>query len=99
MASPTPNKGMTYPAHGGAVNAWDSPLNVNFDQLDSNLGGTYNVVLGSSIAGATFNSTYATVSSTISTVTFPTSIAQNLYYYVTGASTLSTPTLTFPAVG
>lgn len=98
MASPTPNKGMTYPAHGGAVNAWDTPLNTNFDQLDSNLGGSYPVTLGSTIAGATFNSSYATISSTVTTATINSSLAQNLYYKFTGGSTANL-TFTMPAIG
>lgn len=98
MASPTPNKGYTYPAHGGSVNAWDSPLNTNFDQIDQSFGGSYNINCGSSIAGATFNSTYATVSSTTTTAVFPSSLALNLNYYVSGALT-SNLTLTYPAVG
>lgn len=98
MASPTPNKGYTYPAHGGAVNAWDSPLNDNFDQIDLNVGGTYNINCGSSIAGANYNSSYATLSSTVTTTTLPTSIAQNMFYFVTGALTADL-TVQFPGVG
>lgn len=98
MASPTTNKGYTYPAHGGAVNAWDSPLNTNFDQIDQNVGGVYNVVLGSTIAGTVFNSTYCTASSTVVTVTFASSNAQNMYYNVSGTIS-STTILSFPAVG
>jgi hypothetical protein len=98
MASPTTNKGYTYPAHGGAVNAWDTPLNDNFDQIDKNFGGVYWIECGSSIAGVTFNSTYATVSSTVSTVTFASSIAQNVYFPVFNALTQAL-TLVYPAVG
>lgn len=47
MASPTPNKGYTYPAHGGDVNSWDAPLNTNFDTIDKNLGGSITVALTS----------------------------------------------------
>jgi len=85
MASPTPNKSMTYPAHGGAVNAWDTPINADFDQLDLNLGGEYAITFYSSVVAApTYNSTYAVAPSTGTTVTLPTSLAQNLYYNVTG---------------
>lgn len=84
MTSPTPNKGYTYPAHGGAVNAWDTPLNTDFDYIDLNVGGIYNINCGSSIVGVVQNSTYATVSSTVSTITLNTSLAQNMYYYVNG---------------
>lgn len=98
MASPTPNKGFTYPAHGGAVNAWDAPLNADFDQIDAILGNTYNIVCGSTIAGATFNSTYATVSSTVTSITFPTSISQSLYFNLSGSLTQATA-LVYPAVG
>lgn len=96
MASPTTNKGYTYPAHGAAVNAWDTPLNDNFDQIDLNVAGVYSVQFGSTIAGATFNSTYATVSSTVTTVTFPSSNAQNLHYVLTGEPG-GTLTLRFPS--
>lgn len=44
---------MTYPAHGGAVNAWDTPLNTDFDQIDTMVGGTLPLVLGSSVATVT----------------------------------------------
>lgn len=96
MVSPTPNKGYTYPAHGGAVNAWDSPLNSDFDAIDLNLGGTYNVTLGSTIAVATYNSTNATIPSTAASITLPTSIANNLHYYVSGTIG-ATMDLTFPS--
>lgn len=84
MVSPTPNKGYTYPAHGGAVGAWDTPLNTDFDTIDLNIGGFYNINVGSSIAGATYNSTYATLSSTVTSATLPSSIAANLMYKVSG---------------
>lgn len=98
MASPTTNKGFTYPAHGGSVNAWDSPLNTNFDQLDALLGNTYNIVVNSSIAGVNFNSTHVTVGTTVTNVTMNTSNSQALYFPVTGNST-GTKNLIFPAVG
>lgn len=98
MASPTTNKGMTYPAHGGAVNSWDSPLNANFDQLDQNLGGMYNITVTSTATTATYASTVATLSSTVATATIPTSLAQNLYYYVAGTLTQNLA-IAMPTVG
>lgn len=98
MASPTPNKGMTYPAHGGAVDAWDTPLNTNFDQLDLNLGGYYPITVTSTASTATYNSSGATLSSTVATATLPTANAQNMYYSVSGTLTQNL-TLAFPAVG
>lgn len=98
MASPTPNKGYTYPAHGGAVNAWDTPLNTDFDYIDLNVGGCYNITLNSSIAGATFNSTNATISSSMTSATLPSSLAQNFFYNISGAIT-SSLSLVFPAAG
>lgn len=87
MASPTPNKGYTYPAHGGAVNAWDTPLNTDFDTIDLNVGGYYPVTIGSSIVGVTYNSSGVTASSTATTITPPSSLAANLHYYVSGTIT------------
>ena len=101
MASPTPNKGYTYPAHGGSVNSWDTAyLNPDIDQIDLNFGGVYNVVTADSTASGapTFNSTYCVAGSTVTTITFPTSIAQNMYYNVTGATT-AVVSLQFPGVG
>lgn len=99
MASPTPNKGMTYPAHGGAVDAWDTPLNQNFDQLDQNLGGSYNIVLSSTTAAVTYNSTFATAPSTVSALTLgSTGVAQNLNYVVSGTIGANL-TISFPGVG
>ena len=98
MASPTPNKGMTYPPHGGAVNAWDTPLNTNFDQLDLNVAGPYPVTIVSTASGITFNSSGATISSTVNSVTFPSSLVQNLYYNLTGGLTQNL-TFVYPAVG
>ncbi len=98
MASPTTNKGFTYPAHGGSVNAWDTPLNDNFEEIDRLLGDSYNITCSSSIAGATFNSTYCTISSTVSTATINSSLSQKLYFSVTGALTQNL-TIQYPAVG
>lgn len=98
MSSPTPNKNMTYPAHGGAVNAWDLPLNADFDQLDLNLGGVYPITISSTITGVTYGSTGTTASSTASALTFPSSLAQNLYYPLTGTITQNLD-LVFPAAG
>lgn len=54
MVSPTPNKGYTYPAHGGAVNAWDTPINTDIDTIDTNLGGTvsFSLAAGSVVLSA-----------------------------------------------
>lgn len=98
MASPTPNKGMTYPAHGGAVNSWDTPLNTDFDILDVCLGGNYSLTMVSTASGVTFNSSYATISSTVATVVFPSTTALNLSYTLTGTLAQNL-TFTFPAVG
>lgn len=86
MASPTPNKGYTYPAHGGAVGAWDSPLNTNFDQIDLNVGGVYLLTYTSTGTTVTYNSTFATFSSTISTLTLPAANAQNLTYILSNST-------------
>lgn len=87
MASPTPNKGYTYPAHGGAVGAWDTPLNTNFDQIDLNVGGAYPITVTSTATTVTYNSSGAIVSSTAVSVTIPTTLAQNMFYNVTGTLT------------
>jgi hypothetical protein len=87
MASPTPNKGYTYPAHGGAVDAWDTPLNTNFDQIDLNVGGYYPITVTSTASTVTYNSSGAIASSTAATVTPPSSLAQNLFYTVSGTLT------------
>jgi len=98
MASPTPNKGYTYPAHGGAVGAWDTPLNTNFDQIDLNVGGVYGIAL-STTAGVTYGTTNAVFSSTVATLTLPAANAQNLTYVFSGTITQNT-NLVFPgAVG
>lgn len=98
MASPTPNKGYTYPAHGGAVNAWDTPLNTNFDQIDLNVAGYYPITISSTVSTVTYNSSGALVSSTAATVTPPSSLAQNLTYVFSGALTQNLK-LVLPAAG
>src|SRR3990167_2848545 len=45
MASPTTNKAFSYPGHGAAINSWDTPLNANFEELDTLLGGTLAIAL------------------------------------------------------
>lgn len=87
MASPTPNKAYTYPAHGGAVGAWDTPLNTNFDWIDLSFGGAYPITVTSTATTVTYNSSGAIVSSTAASVTIPTSLAQNIFYNVTGTLT------------
>lgn len=84
--------------HGGAVNAWDAPLNQNFDQIDQNLGGSYNLTISSTTVAATYNSSFATLPSTASTITLPSTVAYNLYYSYTGTMT-NAQDLAFPAVG
>lgn len=98
MSSPTPNKGYTYPAHGGSVNAWDTPLNTNFDQIDLNLAGYYPVTISSTVATVTYNSSYAIASSTAATITPPSSLAQNLTYVFSGTLTQNTK-LVLPSAG
>lgn len=98
MSSPTPNKGYTYPAHGGATNAWDTPLNTNFDQIDLNVAGYYPITITSTASTVTFNSSYAVASSTAATITPPSSIAQNLTYALSGTLTQNTK-LVLPAAG
>lgn len=98
MASPTTNKGFTYPTHGGAINAWDSPLNENFEQIDSILGDTYKIVIGSTVSGAVYNSTNATISSTVANTTIDSSLSQKLFYDITGTLTQNV-TIKFPEVG
>ena len=87
MASPTPNKGYTYPAHGGAVNAWDTPLNQNFDLIDLNVGGYWAATISSTIVGVTYYSSGAAASSTAATLTISTSLAANLNYEFSGTLT------------
>ncbi len=99
MASPTTNKGYTYPAHGGGVNTWDSNLNGNFEYQDLNLGGYYSITASSSITVAnTFNSTYATIASTARSITMSASLAQNLFYNLLG-TLQSSLAINMPAAG
>jgi len=98
MSSPTPNKGYTYPVHGGAVNAWDTPLNADFDAIDLNLGGMYPIIIGSSIVGVTYGSTALTASSTANVLTLPSTLAANLYYPVSG-TLIQNLDIAFPAAG
>ena len=87
MSSPTPNKGYTYPAHGGAVGAWDTPLNTNFDYIDLNVGGSYPITISSTATTVTYNSSGVIMSSTAASITIPTSLAENLFYNITGTIT------------
>ncbi len=99
MVSPTPNKGMTYPAHGGAVNAWDTPLNADFDIIDQSLGGSYGITITSTVAGApVFASSYVAVSSTSPSVTISATFATFLRYELTGTLTQNF-TVSFSSVG
>lgn len=86
MASPTLNRGMTYPVHGGAVGAWDTPLNADFENMDLAFG-TYPITITATAAGATYNTSGAVISSTVATVTLPTSLALNFHYPVSGTIT------------
>lgn len=84
MASPTTNLGMTYPAHGGSVNAWDTPLNADFEILDTLAGGTYSYTGGTasfgtaaSLASSNANNCRIAVSGTLTnnfTITWPSSV-------------------------
>ena len=98
MASPTPNKGYTYPSHGGAVGSWDSPLNQNFDYIDLNVAGALPITVTATAATVTYFSCGVVASATADTVTPPSSLAENLYYNITGtlAKNLS---VTMPSVG
>lgn len=87
MTSPTTNKGYTYPAHGGSVNAWDTPLNENFETIDLNLGGHWHATISSTIAAVTLYSSGATLPSTTPTLTIPTSLAANINYEFSGTLT------------
>lgn len=100
MVSPTPNKGYTYPAHGGAVNAWDTPLNTDFDYIDLNVGGYYPITISSTVGAGTvtFLSSGAWASPTAANITLPASLAQNMNYVVTGTMTQS-QNLVYPAAG
>lgn len=86
MVSPTTNRGMTYPVHGGAVGAWDAPLNADFENMDLAFN-TYPITILSSAVGATYNSSGAIVSSTVASVNLPSSIALNFHYPITGVLT------------
>lgn len=97
MTTTTPNKGYTYPANSSGVDTWDSNLNANFDLIDLNTGGTYLITIGSSISGVTFNSTYC-LSYSSTTITLPTTLSQNLNYYVSGTSS-STATMVMATLG
>lgn len=43
----TSNRGYASPAHGGAVNTWDTDVNAVFNQIDQNFGAVSNVALAS----------------------------------------------------
>lgn len=98
MASPTTNKGFTYAAHGGSVNAWDTQLNADLEQLDINLGGVYLITASSTTTTSSFNTNSATVPATATSITPSASLAQNMFYRVAGAVN-STMTILFPTVG
>jgi len=57
MPSPTPNKGLVYPTHGGAVDAWDTPVNADWNAIDAALGGvtSLNVTALSGVQALTLN--------------------------------------------
>lgn len=84
MASPTPNLGMTYPAHGGSVNAWDTPVNADWDILDAVIGGTLALTGGTASFGAA--------------VTLTQTQANNRRIAISGVLT-SNFVITFPAIG
>lgn len=83
MASPTPNLGLTYPAHGGSVNAWDTPLNTDFDTIDLVIAGTYSFSGAGGGAGSTLTQTQA----------------NNRRIIITGALSVQNYLITFPAIG
>lgn len=84
MASPTPNLALTYPAHGGAVNAWDAPLNADFDALDATIGGTQTFAGGTAVFGAA--------------VVLSQTQANNRRVIISGVLTANFA-MTFPAIG
>lgn len=98
MASPTPNKGYTYPVHGGAVNSWDTPIDADFDQIDLNVAGPYPLTITSTLAAITYNSSFASIGSAATQITPSSSLIQNLYYNYSGVMT-NDQDLVFPAVG
>lgn len=98
MASPTPNKGYTYPTHGGNVNSWDTPLNADFDTIDLNIGGYYAITTTSTAPTPIFNSSAATVPSTAATISVTSSFAFNIFYSYTGTMT-NNQQLQLPSAG
>jgi hypothetical protein len=50
MSNPTANKNLSWPPHGGAVDAWDTPLNDDFTILDLALGGITSLNAGAGSA-------------------------------------------------
>ena len=98
MTTTTPNKGYTYPGHGASVDAWDTPLNTNFDYIDLNLGGPYPLTITSTGSAITYNSTYASIGSAATTITPPSTLAENIYYKYSGTMTAD-QTIIFPAAG
>lgn len=97
MVSPTTNRGMTYPTHGGAVNAWDSPLNADIENIDLAFA-TYGIALSTSAGVTTFSSGSAVAASSVANITIPSSIGLNFHYPITGVVTQNM-NLVFPAVG
>lgn len=93
MASPTPYKNYTYPAHGGAVGTWDTFLNTNFDTIDQNFGGV--LTLYSSNGDVTLTSSQASNQAYVVTgaltanltVTFTSSLGGNGTYVVDNQTT------------
>lgn len=98
MASPTPNKGYTYPTHGGNVNSWDTPLNADFDTIDLNVGGYYPITTTSTAITPIFNSSNATVPSTATVITVASSFAYNMFYSYNGTMT-NNQQLQLPSAG
>ena len=94
----TPNKGYSYPVHGGAVNSWDTDLDVIFNYVDLNVAGPYPLTITSTTAAITYNSSYASVGSAATTITPPSSLAQNLFYTYSGTMT-NNQDVAFPAAG
>lgn len=97
MTSPTTNRGMTYPTHAGGVGTWDGNLNANFEILDLALGGYYPITISSTTI-TTFSSGSASIPSSATSITIPTSLAQNLFFNITGPSSQNL-TINVPAAG
>ena len=71
MSNPTANKGLSWPVHGGAVDAWDTPLNTDFTVIDGAFGGVTTltatgVATPATLTTAQYQNLILTVTGTIS---------------------------------